>query len=177
MGGRHGARAAFPALLGALSLAVLYGAALVPSGKAGLAAVAGLGPCAATASIGMAAGFLCWGGVSLLALLLLPDKLCALLFAAFFGLYPMVKALAERLKKVGEWLVKLAFFDAVFLSLALFTDLLAAESGQPMPVSWVLAAICAAASGIFWIYDVGLTRLICLYLARVDKAVRRFVRR
>ena len=34
-----------------------------------------------------------------MALLLAPDKFCALLFTALFGLYPMVKAMAEKPRK------------------------------------------------------------------------------
>lgn len=163
---------AYPAVLGALSLILLWAAALSPAGKWGLTAVAGLGPCAAVASVGVPAGLLCWGGVSVLALLLVPDRLCALMFAALFGLYPVVKALAERLRRAAGWLVKLAFFNAALTLLAFFGDLLLLEGmpGLPGPL-W--AGIYAAANAIFFVYDLGLTRLICLYLSRADRALRR----
>lgn len=163
---------ACPAVLGGISLALLLAASVAPAGRWGLTAAAGLGPCGAVASVGVPAGLLCWGGVSLLALLLIPDRLCALMFAVLFGLYPVVKALAERLGRPAAWAVKLAFFNAAFTLLAFFADLLLLEGtpGLPAPL-W--AGIYLAANGIFYVYDLGLTRLICFYLARVDRALRR----
>ena len=99
------AKVAYPAILGALSLILVYVASVVPSGNWGFVAVAGLFPAAAVISVGMKAGFLCWAGVSILAFLILPGKFCALLFAVLFGLYPMVKALIERLRRRGLGLV------------------------------------------------------------------------
>lgn len=175
MKGRRTFSVAYPALLGALSLILLYAASISPGGRWGLAALAGLGPCAAVASVGLRAGFLCWGGVSALALLLAPDRLCALLFAALFGLYPMVKALAERLKKPGAWAAKLAFFNAVFTLLVFLGDLLLLEGSPGLPIG-VWAGIYAAANAVFCVYDFGLTKLIRFYLARIDRVVRRTMR-
>lgn len=174
---RHsGSKVAVPALLGAISLIVLYGASIFPTGVWGLVALAGLAPCAAVASIGLPAGFLCWGGTSVLALLLLPDKFCALLFTVLFGVYPMVKALAERAKRVLSWLLKLIFFNAAFtlLFLLMKTLLLAslpgALSGYGIPLLYLVV------NAVFCIYDFGLTKLICLYITRIDKAVRKSAR-
>ena len=77
---------ALPAVLGAFALVILYVACGMPTGLWGWTAVAGLAPLAAVASLGVRSGFLCWGGVSILAFLLLPDKFCAMLFAALFGM-------------------------------------------------------------------------------------------
>ena len=74
----YAGKVALAALLAALSLVVLWGAELAPWGRMGLVAVAGLMPAAAVISAGPAAGGLCWGGTSVLALLLLPDKGCGL---------------------------------------------------------------------------------------------------
>lgn len=164
---------ALPAVLGALALLMLYGAYIFPTGLWGWTAVAGLGPLAAVASVGVKSGFLCWGGVSLLALLLLPDKFCAVLFMLLFGLYPMVKSFAERKKRVGfEYVVKLVFFNAVLtvLFLMMKTWMLASLPGLFTQQSWLLYVI---GNIIFLIYDVGLTRLIQFYLIRVDRAVRK----
>ena len=166
-------RIALPALLGALALLMLYAACFLPTGLWGWTAVAGLGPLAAVASLGVKSGLLCWGGVSILAVLLLPDKFCALLFTLMFGIYPVVKSLAERLKQpVVRYGAKLLFFNASFTVLlltmgALMTATLPSAIAQRM---WVMYA---AGNVIFLIYDFGLTRLIGFYLARVDRAVRR----
>lgn len=164
---------AFPAVLGALSLLMLYAACLFPTGLWGWTAVAGLGPLAAVASLGIRSGLLCWGGVSILALLLLPDKFCALLFALLFGIYPVVKSLAERMKaKIGGWILKLAAFNAALTVLyfamgALLTASLPALLGRHLWLLYVLG------NAVFVVYDIGLTKLIGAYLVRVDRAVRR----
>ena len=74
-----------------------------------------------------------YGAVSILSLLLAPDKEAAAVFLAL-GYYPMVKPKLDRLK--GKWLWKLLFFNAVtlltyWLLLHLFGfDRLAAEFSE-----------------------------------------------
>ena len=72
-------RVVYPAIFGALALVLLYLGTMVPTGTWGIAAVAGIMPVFAVLSSGLASGFLCWAGVTLLAFLLLPDKFLALL--------------------------------------------------------------------------------------------------
>ena len=108
-------RVVYPAIFGALALVLLYLGTMVPTGTWGIAAVAGIMPVFAVLSSGLASGFLCWAGVTLLAFLLLPDKFLALLFGALFGLYPVLKGVIERLRKLPmEYLLKLAFFQCQF---------------------------------------------------------------
>ena len=168
---------AYPAVLGAVSLVFLFGAAMVPTGMWGMVAVAGLGPCAVVASIGTSAGFWCWGGVSLLALLLLPDKFCALLFTLLFGLYPMLKALSERTRRVIAWILKLGFFNLSFTVLLFLMRALMLESLPSFLTEYGLPVLYLAANVVFCLYDIGLTKLICLYLVRIDRAVRKWTRR
>ena len=81
-------KVAYPAVLGALSLVLVYIGSIAPTGNWGIIAVAGLLPSAAVISVGLQAGFLCWACVSILAFLLslLPlflwtsDFVCGLLF-------------------------------------------------------------------------------------------------
>ena len=98
-------------LTAAGSLALLWMACAVPSGRIGLTAAAGLFPMAAVLEGGRKAGLLSWGASSLLGLILLPDKGLALLYGMFLGLYPVAKSYLERLSKpVLEWGGKLLFF-------------------------------------------------------------------
>lgn len=164
---------AFSAVLGGLALLLLYVSCAVPAGLWGLTAAAGLCPLAVVASIGVRGGLLCWGGVSILALLFLPDKFCALLFVLLFGIYPVVKSVAERRKnRVTGWLLKLALFNASLTVLFVTMGAIMAASlpqivGQS---SWLLYL---AGNAVFVIYDFGLTKLIGFYLSRVDRAVRK----
>ena len=59
-------------------------------------------------SAGLKAGFFCYGATGLLGLLLVPDKANALLYLLFFGLWPMLKSLLERIAQPRplEWRVQ-----------------------------------------------------------------------
>lgn len=165
-------RAALSAMLGALSLVILCLAAVSPSGRMGIVALAGLVPGAAVVSGGLGAGLLCYGVAGVLGLLLLPDKGLALLYLIFFGLYPMVKSLAEgRRHRVLEWAVKLAFFNAAlclfwFVLGRIFVPLLPAMITQAV---WLVFLV---GNGVFVAYDYGFSRLISFYMARIDRAIR-----
>ncbi|MDE6280178.1 MAG: hypothetical protein K2M15_00025, partial [Oscillospiraceae bacterium] len=65
---------AYPAILGALAVILVYLACLAPTGQWGIVGLAGLLPAAAGSSVGRTAGVLCWAGAAVLALVLAPDK-------------------------------------------------------------------------------------------------------
>lgn len=171
MRGRKGAgRVVYPAVFGALALALLYLGALVPTGSWGIAALAGLTPAAVVISAGLAAGFLCWAGVTLLGFLLIPDKLLVLLFGALFGLYPMVKSLVERLRRLPlEYVLKLAFFNLSLTAIYLTMKAAVLESLPVLPELWMLYV---AGSVVFLLYDYGFGKVIGLYMARIYKPSR-----
>ena len=151
---------------------LVYLGSIAPTGSWGIVAAAGLLPGLAVISVGMKAGLLCWAGVSILAFRLVPDKLCVLLFGALFGLYPMVKSMAERpRKRLLEYAVKLGFFNAVFtvLYLTMMGSLLAS---LPPALGGSLWALYPAANIVFVLYDYGSSQLISLYIRRVGRAVR-----
>ena len=167
-------RITFPAIFGALALAMLYVACAMPTGLWGWTAVAALAPLAAVASLGVRSGFLCWNGTTILAFALLPNKFCAMLFAAFFGLYPMVKALAERVKNLFlRYALKLAFFNLSITCIFGFMGTLVMASLPGFMGEWPWQLFYAAGNIVFVIYDLGLTKLILFYLVRVDRAIRK----
>ena len=165
------ARIAFPAILGAFSLLLVYIASVSPTGNWGIVAVAGLFPAAVVISASMRSGVLCWAGVSVMAFLLVPGKLCALMYAALFGLYPIIKALLERLKmRPLEIILKLVFFNVSF-SVIYLTMRTAVLGSLPtvLSVVWLLYLV---GNVVFLVYDYGMSKLIALYIARIDRAVR-----
>ncbi len=162
---------AYPAILSALAVVLVYLASVAPTGQWGLVALGGLLPAAAVISVGLKAGLLCWAGASILSLLLAPSKFYALLFAALFGLYPMVKSAAEKpRKRILEYVVKLAFFNAVFTALYL-TMMGAMLAGLPPVLGDSLWALYPAANIVFVLYDYGFSKLIAVYISRVQRAV------
>ena len=164
-------KVAYPAILGAISLVFVYIASIVPSGNWGFVAIAGVFPAAAVISVGVKAGFLCWAGVSILAFLLLPGKFCALLYCALFGLYPLIKALIERLRRRAlECILKLVFFNAAFTLIYLIMRAAVLDSlPSALGITWLLYVVGTI---VFLIYDFGFTKLIVFYIARIGRAVK-----
>lgn len=170
---RRGAagKVAYPAILSALALILVYLGSIAPTGNWGIVAAAGLLPSAAVISVSLKAGFLCWAAASVLAFFLVPDKLCALLFGVLFGLYPMVKSLAEQLrKKPLEYVLKLAFFNAAFTVIYL-TMAAAVAASLPQVLGSSVWILYVAANIVFLLYDYGFSKLIALYIARVQRAI------
>lgn len=164
-------RTALGGVLAALSLLLLYLATLMPSGRMGMVAVAGLVPAAGVVSGGLAAGLLCYGAAGLLGLLLLPDKGCALLYLIFFGLYPIVKSAVERLRRLPlELLIKLAFFNLV-LSILLFGFSALLFPFLPEFLHSTLL-IYLVGNVVFLLYDYGFSKLITYYASRIRRATR-----
>lgn len=170
--GKGAGRTALVGVLTALSLIFLYVSSVLPTGRLGFVALAGLLPAGAVVSASLPAGAFCYAATGVLGLLLLPDKGNALLYLVFFGLYPLVKCLIERLRKLPiELACKSLFFNAALtlcwfvLRSALLTGL-PASFGQP----WILYLL---GNAVFWVYDLGFSKLIAFYAVRIDKAVRR----
>ena len=140
-------------LTAAGSLALLWMACAVPSGRIGLTASAGLFPMAAVLEGGRKAGLLSWGASSLLGLILLPNKGLALLYGMFLGLYPVAKSYLERLSKpVLEWGGKLLFF---LLALSVGRSALHLLLFPELPA----VLVYLGGSAVFLAYDFGLSQM------------------
>lgn len=168
----RGRRIALSAVLGAFSLVLLYGAALAPSGRIGLTAAAGLLPAAAVVSSGLSAGFLCYGGTALLAFFLLADKNIVLLYLLFFGLYPMMKGVAERTgKRPLEWGIKFLFFNAAFTLLLWLLKALFLERFSEQDGAYALAYLVG--NPVFLAYDIGFSKVIGFYQKHMGSVLRK----
>ena len=155
---------ALSAMLSAVSTALLCFAAVLPSGRAAMAAIAGL--------VGVLTMIHCGGkwavGVyvvsAVLSLLLSPVKIVALMYAAFFGYYPALKSPIERIRNrwIG-WVLKFCV-----LNLAAFVTWFVAKQFFPETL-WILWVVVNA---VFVIYDICLTQLIQMYIKKI--ALRKF---
>lgn len=156
-------RSALSAAAGTVILAL---ASVLPWGRLILLFAAAVGVIFVRVSCSCAWAVGCYAVTSVLGLILLPVKSPAILYAGFFGYYPLVKLFAERLggKKL-RWGVKIIVFNAAltafyFLARAVFADVI---GNTPMPL-WLL---WAAANGAFILYDLALSQLILYYLRTI----------
>ena len=162
-------RVAFTAVFTALSAAFLYIASVIPTGQLGFLGIASLCGIAAVVEYGLAGGLFVYIGTGLLGLFLVPSKTLVGLYAVFFGVYPIVKALSERFGRIAEWCVKLAFFNAT-LSAALFA--LKMTLFDLTEVRYGIYLLYALGNIVFAIFDIAVSRAISAYMAKIHPRIK-----
>lgn len=153
-------------MVAALCTAILFLCAVVPRFTLAVTALAGIFPAAVVilCGYGWAAG--CAVTVSVLSLLLLPNKSAALWFAFFFGHYPIWKAAIEGLqtrirKPLVGWVLKLVG-AGICLTLLFFlfqSGFLGAIPGAVLN-RYGLIVVCVLLAVSFVVYDIAFSILI-----------------
>lgn len=152
-------KTAYLAVLTALGALLTLIANVLPAGRLALLAITGLPVCIALmmCGTGWAAGV--FAVTAALSWLLFPGTAAAC-YTAFFGWYPIVKSLCERLKsRAAEWALKYLAYSAVFaLYILLARGLFPNAEGLP----WIVLYLAGAAA--FALYDWIYSLLIRFYL-------------
>ncbi len=113
---------------------------------------------------------------SVLSLLLLPDKFAAVCYAAFGGLYPVLKSFIERLPRVFAWILKAVYFNAVLTAIIWVSLSLLGMKSDDIGFEIVIYLL---GNLTFLMYDLAMTKLITQYLAvlrhrlRIDRFFRK----
>jgi len=158
------------ALFTALGGALLYISAFLPTLSLSIIALAGLTISASVIHDRVGAGFSVYFATVALSFLIVPDKGNVILYAAFFGLYPVLKSIAERPKTTLVcWLLKLLYFNGVFLCMWFFGKELLFGELPDIPFLMLIAA--AVANAVFVIYDIGFDKLISYYIYAVARRI------
>lgn len=97
-----------------------------------------------------------------------------MLYILFFGYYPIVKSVLERLKsRVAEYLLKFAVFNAAvifaYTVVSVLFDIRLDELGEFGRYTSIV--MLAAANVVFPIYDMAVSRMAQFYMARLHPAV------
>lgn len=123
-------------------------------------------------------GFLTYGMVALLTALFAPSLEAKVLFIGFFGYYPVLKLLLDRLHRPVAWLLKLLVFNVTMVLaylLLLFVFHLDAETFVIFGVNLPLVFL-AAGNVVFGIYDLALSNIIKAYQLVWHDRLRRLFR-
>ena len=176
------ARVAWSGLMGALSVACLL-LTVFPFATYALPALASVFLMPVVIECGPRWASAVYTAEALLALLITPDIEAKLLFVAFFGYYPIIKSLTERMKiRSLEWVCKLLVFNgAVIVAYAILSAVgfsleVFRFGGIRLPLWGFLLLFLLAGNVIFVLYDVALTRLLPLYFSRFQPLFRRLFR-
>jgi len=158
---------AFSGILGALAVAVMILGALIGIGTYAAPALASIVLLPMLAEYGAGAAAMLYAAVSVLSLLLVPDKELALIFV-FLGWYPAARAAYNRVRpKVLAVLLKFLTFNAAVAaaySLLIFVFCMSAVvSAYKTTSALLLAGLLLAGNVTFFVYDFALARLTWIY--------------
>lgn len=158
---------AFSAIVTALSVVFLYVGALFDVLDLSAAAFASLCVLWVTVEFGTRWALAVYAATALLALLLLPTKLPAVLYVGLFGYYPPLKAFYEqKLHGALVWVAKVVTMNAAVFVMILIVRYVAAEA------LWFEILLLVTANIVFVIYDIALTRLMRAYVLVWRKRLR-----
>lgn len=162
----NAARLTVCAMLCALGVVLLLLGSFVEVIDISMAVIASLLCVFAVIEYGGSAPWLVFAVTAILSLLLLPNKTPAVMYAFFFGYYPILKEKLEKLQKVLSWTLKIVIFNIalVLVFLAVRFVLMPTVSVEPL---WLLIPLIALAEAVFVLYDIAMTRLITFYIVRL----------
>ena len=120
-----------------------------------------------------------WGFISYLAsafpVFLLAETESKLMYVCFFGFYPIIKALTEKMRKpILEWVIKFAVFNCAVLAVyLLFSKVFMIEMEDFGPLGRYGAYILLAFGNIvFVLYDIAVSRMAMFYLSIIKPKLR-----
>lgn len=162
-------RTALGGILSALALSFLFLGSVFPFAEISGPALASVCVLLAVAEFSAKAAFAVYAAVSVLGILIVPDKESALLFIFFFGWFPMLKRYTDsRLRLFPSLLVKLALFNAsVFLMYWLILKVfvmesVSAEFAEYTTLMYVLLIVLSNITMI--IMDYAFSKIVYLYI-------------
>lgn len=168
--------AAFCGMAAALATALMFLTGLMPTATYSLPALAGLVGIVIVVEIGVRWAWPVYAAVSVLSLLIAPDKEAVTLYILFFGYYPILKALLERQpRKWLQWLLKFLVFNA---AVVLYYWIAIKVLGVPEESFWSFGVVMPVAllvggNVVFLLYDYVISGLVRVYWQRLHRTVSR----
>lgn len=176
------AKTALGAMISALSVVMLIPSALEIFVYA-LPAMAGMLTMFSVIELDKKWAFASYVTTSIIGLLLIPNKEAVMYYVAFFGYYPIFKAIVEsKLPRVLEIISKFAVFNlaiviAGFVLINVFgmpyNDLLGIDGESAFFTKYALPIMLIMGNVVFVLFDVALTRMVTVYLRVWQKRFRK----
>lgn len=152
---------AYGGIVSALSVVLLLVASYIEVVDLSAVMLVSLGIVLMQIEFGTVSSLTCFAAVSVLSILLLPQKIPALMYICFGGWYPIAKCFIERLNTVLSYLFKFVSFNA---AIVLYWYLTVFVFMIEQPDDLIKIALFAAANVAFLLYDFVLSRLITYYV-------------
>lgn len=117
-----------------------------------------------------------YAAAGILSLLLATDKEAAVMYVAFFGYYPIIKAVLEsKLPRAVEWIVKFLIFNVTMVAAYFVLIRVFGISMEDMNELGKYGPLILLALGnvVFVVFDIAITRIATLYIIKWQKQFRR----
>lgn len=179
---KNTSKTALGAIITGLSVALMLSTAIFPFLSYAIPAICGVLIVLMVMECDKKWATLVYACVSILSLLIVPDKSAGVAYLCIFGYYPIIKAIFEsRLPDWLSWVLKILLADIVliagyYVSMYFFgIDTEGIEWISPYLNKWYIALIIAVFGGVFFaMYDTVLTRLITLYEIKWRKRLKKY---
>jgi len=168
-------RIALCGVLCGLSVVIIAASALFPSLTYVIPMVAGALLLVPSIEFGTGTALTAYAAVSIIGMILLPEKEAPLMYVFIFGLYPIIKKYFERIpRRLFEYIAKFAYFNlAGVTAILIATYVLGIPLDDGSMGKWLVPALLAAGNLAFIFYDYTLTLAVTLYVRRVQPPLRK----
>ena len=174
---KQSSKCAVGGIVAALSLVLMISVAIIPFMTYALPALAGAFIVFVVIEIDKkwAAGV--YAAVAILGIFLVPEKEVAVLYLAFFGYYPIFKAVIES--KTGTavgWILKILTFEiTMIVSYWLMIKFMGITIDEMDEFGvWAIPMLLGLGTFAFIMYDIAISKLVILYLKRWRKYFKRY---
>lgn len=174
---KQSSKCAVGGIVAALSLVLMISVAIIPFMTYALPALAGAFIVFVVIEIDKkwAAGV--YAAVAILGVFLVPEKEVAVLYLAFFGYYPILKAVIEsKTGTVVGWILKILTFEiTMIVSYWLMIKFMGVTIDEMDEFGvWAIPMLLGLGTFAFIMYDIAISKLIILYLKRWRKYFKRY---
>lgn len=174
---KQSSKCALGGIVAALSLVMMISVAVIPFLTYALPAAAGMLIVFMVIETDKKWAFGVYCTVAILGAILVPNKEVAVMYLAFFGYYPIIKAVFEaKLNAVIGWILKIAAFVATMVvSYALMIKFMGVTIDETEEFGAMAIPILLGMGTLaFILYDIALTKMITLYLIKWQKHFKRY---
>ncbi|WHH57353.1 hypothetical protein [Petroclostridium sp. X23] len=154
----------------ALAVICLYIASILPTNRLFFYAISSMFLLALVVEFGTGAAVAAYAATSILALIIIPNKLMLIPYVLFFGYYGIIKFYIEKINRLAlEWIIKILLFNAAMYILYIIVIEILFESINARFPIWVTIILGEVA---FIVYDYGYSVAIGYYKYRLRKMLR-----
>lgn len=152
---------AFASVMCAMNVVILFLGSIIETLDMSTAAIASFVTVICMLEVGTVYSVTVYAATSTLAFFMLPNKTVVLIYALFFGFYPILKRYFERLGCIFSWCAKLVLFNVV-----IFILLTVARTLFFPDIDGIKTSLVVLMNVIFFTLDLALSLFVTAYARR-----------